>query len=103
MDAVKFLSPPSNQEVLALCSERDVFVLPTKFEGSPVSLLETMSVGLVPVITKLPGGITDIVSPEIGFMIGMDDIDGFANTIEKLYNDRGPAKKVECKLRKKNY
>ncbi len=51
----------------------DVFVLPTQFEGSPVSLLETMSAGLVPVITDLPGGIREIVEPAVGFRLPMGD------------------------------
>lgn len=82
---IRFMSPPSNDEVIKLCVDQDVFVLPTKFEGSPVSLLETMSVGLVPVISKIPGGITDIVKPENGFTIDMDNNQGFANAIEQLW------------------
>ena len=82
---IRFISPASNDEVITLCAEQDVFVLPTKFEGSPVSLLETMSVGLVPVISKIPGGITDIVKPEIGFAINMDNNQAFADAIEKLW------------------
>jgi len=62
--------------------------LPTKFEGSPVSLLETMSTGLVPVITALPGGITDIVDENTGFALAMDDNNAFARAIITLYEDR---------------
>jgi glycosyltransferase involved in cell wall biosynthesis len=84
---VVFESPNSNEEVLKRCAEQDVFVLPTKFEGSPVSLLETMSVGLVPVISKIPGGITDIVKKNIGFVVEMNDNQGFANAIEQLWHN----------------
>ncbi len=84
-DKVKFLSPSSNKDVLEICAKMDVFVLPTKFEGTPVSLLETMSAGLVPVITSLPGGITDIVNDEIGYRIPLNDLEGFANAIAELY------------------
>ena len=55
LDKVVFLSPQKNEEVLEIAATQDVFVLPTKFEGSPVSLLEAMSVGLVPVVSKIPG------------------------------------------------
>ena len=87
-DKVNFASPSTNREVINLCKESDIFVLPTKFEGSPVSLLETMSVGLVPVITKLPGGITEIVNSDIGFALSMDDNAAFAEAITKLARDR---------------
>ncbi|MFM9840706.1 MAG: glycosyltransferase family 4 protein [Cyclobacteriaceae bacterium] len=87
-DKVQFISPSSNREVLELCSQRDVFVLPTKGEGSPVSLLETMSVGLVPVISRIPGGITDIVNDEIGFTPEINDNIAFADSIARLHFDR---------------
>lgn len=87
-DHVKFYQPQTNKEVLDICAGMDVFVLPTKFEGSPVSLIEAMSVGLVPVISDLPGGITDIVSEDIGFRIPVDDNKGFADAIIKLDRNR---------------
>ena len=87
-DKVSFISPASNAEVLVALKGKDIFVLPTKFEGTPVSLLETMSVGLVPVITNLPGGITDIVDEATGFKIEMDNNKGFAEAIKILYHNR---------------
>jgi len=88
LDKVEFLSPKTNEEVIQIASQHDVFVLPTKFEGTPVSLLETMSVGLVPVITKLNGGIQEIVTQEIGFALPIDDNTSFANAIETLHHNR---------------
>jgi glycosyltransferase involved in cell wall biosynthesis len=98
-DKVKFLAPKSNDEVMAHCLESDVFVLPTKFEGTPVSLLETMSTGLVPVITHLPGGIDEIVTDEIGFKIAMDNNKGFADAIAHLNFNRNEwsEKSIRCK------
>jgi len=100
-DAVQFLSPASNEEVINICSEQDVFVLPTKFEGSPVSLLETMSVGLVPVITDLAGGIREIVDEKIGFRIPENDNMAFANAIDTLYRNRPLLKSLSknCRAR----
>jgi len=85
---VQFLSPDTNREVLEIAATHDVFVLPTKFDGTPVSLLETMSVGLVPVMTDLPGGIHEIVQPEIGFALPMNDNPAFAAAITTLSRDR---------------
>lgn len=85
---VRFLSPAGNDEVMRICAGQDVFVLPTKFEGSPVSLLETMSAGLVPVISALPGGIMEAVSPENGFTVPVDNNEAFADSIAVLHHDR---------------
>ena len=87
-DTVRYCTPSSNAEVMEICAGMDIFVLPTKFEGTPVSLLEAMSVGLVPVISDLPGGIQDIVSEDIGYRVPVGDNRAFAEAIGDLYNDR---------------
>lgn len=84
-DQVCFLAPDSNEEVMSIAAAQHVFVLPTQFEGSPVSLLEAMSVGLVPVITDLEGGIREAVSPEVGYRIKNGDVRAFADAIAELY------------------
>lgn len=101
MDKVRFVSPESNAEVLSIAAEQDVFVLPTKFEGSPVSLLEAMSVGLVPVVSKVPGGITDIISEKIGYLIPIDDNVGFADAIGELASNRTLLDELGGNARKK--
>jgi glycosyltransferase involved in cell wall biosynthesis len=88
-DAVVFASPATNEEVIRLAASCDIFVLPTRFEGSPVSLVETMSIGLVPVITDLAGSIQEIVTDDIGFRISPDNNVAFADAIAFLY--RNPA------------
>jgi len=45
----------------------DAFVLSSAFEGLPISLLEAMAGGIVPVCTPV-GGMIDIVKPGIGFL-----------------------------------
>lgn len=45
----------------------DAFVLSSIFEGLPISLLEAMSVGVIPLCTPV-GGLIDIIKPEIGFL-----------------------------------
>jgi len=98
---VRFLSPATNQEVMDICAEQDVFVLPTKFEGSPVSLIETMSAGLVPVISKLPGGITDIVQQDIGYALPVDDNLAFAKAIAELHANRPRLAEMGARCRAK--
>lgn len=98
---VTFLSPSSNQEVIDICTAQDVFVLPTRFEGTPVSLLETMSVGLVPVITGLPGGIKEIVDPGIGYTLPVGNYRAFAKSIAELHRNRHKLQELSIACRKK--
>ncbi len=86
---VTFCTPVHASEVAELLFQSDVFVFPTKFEGFPVSLLEAMSAGCVPIATDLPGGLRELVKDNVnGFLCSMDDNIQFAEKIEWLYCNR---------------
>lgn len=66
----------------------DVFVMPSYFEGLPISLLESMSYGIVPVVTAV-GSIPDVVSDGGNGLIVKDhDVDSIIAAIEKLNRDK---------------
>ena len=98
-DNVEYYQPINNEGVMKIAAGMDLFVLPTKFEGTPVSLLETMSVGLIPVVSDLPGGIRDIINEDIGFKIPVDDNRGFARAISKLNYDRDMLERLSSNCR----
>lgn len=63
----------------------DIVVASSRREGLPVNVMEAMATGLPLVVTKTRGHI-DLVKHGInGFVVGIDDIKGFANAINKLY------------------
>ena len=65
-----------------------VFVLPSLYEGLPMSLLETMSYGLVPVVTDV-GSIGEYVKDGVnGLMIGVRDVVSIVNALERLMVDK---------------
>jgi len=100
-DHVTFLSLETYDEVIKVAASHDLFVLPSKFEGTPVSLLETMSVGLVPIITLLPGGIEEIVTNDIGFALPKDDNNSFAEAISELHFNRTKLNMLSINCRQK--
>lgn len=84
-DNVHFLG--YRKDVVDICSEADVFVMPSKREGLPVASLEAMYVGL-PLITSKCRGIVDVmVGGVTGYMHSFDDADGFAESIFKIKSD----------------
>jgi glycosyltransferase involved in cell wall biosynthesis len=97
---ISFASPDTTQEVMQIMSENDIFILPTRFEGSPVTILEALSTGLVPIVSDLPGGIREIVTENIGRRIPVGNNRAFADAIAILHRDRGQLEKMKVEARK---
>lgn len=66
----------------------DLFILPSFFEGLPMSLLESMAQGVVPITTNV-GSISDVVEDKKnGIFIEVKDSISIYNAIYKLARDR---------------
>jgi glycosyltransferase involved in cell wall biosynthesis len=85
---VSFYEPDSTEAVYELLQNQDVFVFPTSFEGTPVSILECLANGVVTITHDLPGGIRDIVTEGIGFRCALNDTAAFVEHIVTLNNNR---------------
>ena len=85
---VRFLGTLPNEEVLQVFAARDVLLLTSEFEGLPVSLLEAMAHGCVPVVTDIQSGIPELVrNGETGYRIAVGDVGGFAECLANLQAD----------------
>jgi glycosyltransferase involved in cell wall biosynthesis len=77
------------QDIPALLSAADVFVLPSRSEAFPVSILEAMAAGL-PVIASNIGGIPEQVQPGVnGYLINPCDAQVLARFLLALCQDGG--------------
>jgi glycosyltransferase involved in cell wall biosynthesis len=85
---VNFFTPPDNDAVITLLATQDVYILPSRLDGLPVSMLEAMSVGCVPVLSEFNKGINKIIPGTVGFVHPIGDIAAFADSITALNNDR---------------
>lgn len=85
---VLFPGPVPNAQVPALLEKHDVFLLASNAEGLPVSLLEAMAHGLVPVISDLPSGVQEVVDASNGVLVPVDDVEGYARAIVHLHEHR---------------
>jgi glycosyltransferase involved in cell wall biosynthesis len=86
---VQWLGRLSTPELLAAYAAHDVFVLPTRFEGFPVALVEAMSAGLVPVVSDIESGVPEIIDAgRNGERPATADIAAFANAVANLDRDR---------------
>lgn len=74
-------------EILSLLREQtDIFVLTSRFEGLPYTILEAMSVGL-PVIATDVGGIKEAVGDDAGILIPPGDADALCQALILLIQD----------------
>ena len=93
---VNFLTPESADSLAELLSEQDILVFPSRFEGFPVAVLESMSVGCVPIVSNLNGGIQQVVVDGItGFKCSVGDIKEFSDMIIRLHFNRGHLFKMQ--------
>ncbi len=69
-----------------LFSVARVYVLPSYFEGVPVSIVEAMAAS-VPVVASRAGGIPDLVSSDFGLLMDAGDLDALEAALETLLSD----------------
>ena len=84
----QFSIPKTEVEVLEVLKTQDIYILPSSHDGLPVSLLESMSVGCVPIVYNFSEGIKKVISPDIGYVVDLYDIDAIVDAIEQLNYDR---------------
>lgn len=78
---VRFLGDVPNAEIGALLRASDVFILLSDFEGLPLSLLEAMGEGVVPVVSDLESGMRQVVTSETGIRVPTGDVAAAADAI----------------------
>ncbi len=90
-----WVSPKERERLFAECS---IFVLPTWFEGQPVSLLEAMAAGLCCVASAV-GGIPQIMKEGTGVLIKPHDSRLLAQTLTGLLQEEERCKALGMSAR----
>ena len=83
-DTVNFYGYVEN--VAPILKAGDIFVLPSFQEGLPLSLLEAMAASL-PVVATAVGGMPEMLTPDIGWIVAPGNPDAFAKIIFTVLND----------------
>ena len=75
--------------------DSSIYVLPSRYEGLPLVLLEAMSVGLPPVAFTCKCGPRDVIKDgQDGFLVPRFNVELFAEKLEALIKDEDLRKKV---------
>jgi len=84
---VKFFGFVPREKVSEMYKLADIYVIPSLFEGKPISLLEAMFNGL-PIIGSNVNGINNLISDnKNGLLFERESIDDLKNKIIELVND----------------
>lgn len=79
------VSGKSKSDLLKQCN---VFLLPSYYEGLPMSLLESMSYGEVPIITDV-GSVSKVVKDGYnGIFVNVNDSDSIVDAVTRLAKDK---------------
>lgn len=80
-------------KVFDFMSQSDVFILPSFYEGVPMTLIEAMGTGL-PIIASNVGGVPDMLKNNIeGILVDLDE-QNIAKAIFDLYDNENLRKKI---------
>ena len=79
-----------------LCT-KSIFILASRFEGCPNSLIEAMSQGCACIGTDCDGGIKEIITDGVdGIIAKSEDIDDIANKLQQLIDDENLRRRLSA-------
>jgi glycosyltransferase involved in cell wall biosynthesis len=85
---VKHITASPEQGTAAVFADADVFILPSLFEGTPLTMIEGMWSGL-PVVTTATCGMKDVIQHERnGLLVPLRDATSLTAQIQRLINNR---------------
>lgn len=85
-----FLGAVSPSEVPGVLAASDILLMPSRFEGLPLSLIEAMAAGCVPVVSHLHG-VTDFVvtNGSTGILFPIGNVRAASAAVSRLATDGG--------------
>lgn len=88
-DIVSYIGWVSGEKKIEVFNQSDIFILPSYYEGLPVSILEAMSYSM-PIISTNIGGIPEIVKDGVnGYLIHPGNKEKLKQTIDILITNTG--------------
>lgn len=89
LKGVRFVGHQDQTALAALYSVSDVFAMPSRSEPFGLAALEAMACGL-PVVGTSAGGLMDIITPDTGALVPLEDPEALARAVEALLSIHGP-------------
>lgn len=85
---VDYLGSVSPERIPAIMAGHDVLIMPSRYEGLPMTLIEAMAAGCVPIVSHIRGVTDTVVDNETtGFLFPVGNYTAAANAIARLHDD----------------
>jgi len=98
---IHFHGSLSEEEKVKFYQMLDIFVLSSDSEGHPVALLESMCVGVCPVVSNIPSIEDTVIDKENGRIFELEDIDELSSILKELSENVEMINKYKISSRKK--
>ena len=85
LENVHFLG--SQSDVHPFLHEADIFLLPSKYEGMPMTIIEAMGTGL-PIVASAVGGVPDMIRDRVSGMLTTNQPEDVSRAVLALMEDR---------------
>lgn len=101
---ITFMGTQPQTRVSELMRESCLFILPSIEEGQGVVLVEAMASG-TPCIGSRIGGIPDVITPEVGALVDVGDMQGLTAAIDTFVSDDESWKRasINARIRAETY
>lgn len=86
-ERVRLEGPIENKDVQAKMSGCQAIVLLSDYEGTPTVLMEAMACGVVPICTKIGGGVEELIEDGVTGLLVNDRGDDFVQAVRYLRAD----------------
>ncbi len=83
---VSFLGEKDALQVAKLLAEHDAMVHPSFIESFGIVMVEALACG-IPVVSTFNGGAEEIITPQTGILVAVNDAQALAEGIMKLFNN----------------
>jgi glycosyltransferase involved in cell wall biosynthesis len=90
-----YFGPLLHEEAMRQLALQDVYLLFSEFEGLPISLLEALARGVVPVVSQISSGVSEILTDSVNariFPIGRPDL--AAKIVAELAQDSSQLRRL---------
>lgn len=103
IDSVEFTGILTKEEWHKKAKEFDIFINTTNFDNTPVSVMESMALGL-PVVSTNVGGIPYLIKDEIdGLLVPKSDVEGMTESIKSILNQEYPNITLKAREKVENF